>query len=130
MRQKTLICIKCHTRKPSKGKICDKCRYHIRKSTGEAKQYYLKNRKRILTHCYLYPRGSRKHRKDALFAFGSKCQKCGWNKAEIILHVHHKDCNRKNGKLPNLAILCPTCHFYQHFLENTGVFAFYKNLKN
>lgn len=41
------------------------------------------------------------------------CECCGiseWNNQPIVMQVHHKDGNRRNNKIPNLAILCPNCH--------------------
>lgn len=43
----------------------------------------------------------------------SKCEQCGiseWNGKPIRLQVHHKDGDRTNNELSNLAILCPNCH--------------------
>lgn len=47
---------------------------------------------------------------------GKICQKCGYNKYEI-LQVHHKDKNRDNNDLENLELICPNCHFEAHYLE-------------
>lgn len=47
---------------------------------------------------------------------GKKCEKCNYNKTEI-LQVHHKDRNRENNKLENLELICPNCHFEEHYLE-------------
>ncbi len=47
---------------------------------------------------------------------GEKCERCSYNKYEI-LQVHHKDRNRKNNELENLALICPNCHYEEHFLE-------------
>lgn len=49
---------------------------------------------------------------------GRKCEKCGYNKYEI-LHVHHKDRNRNNNDLSNLALICPNCHYEEHLLEKS-----------
>lgn len=49
---------------------------------------------------------------------GNSCERCGYNKFEI-LHLHHKDKNRHNNKLDNLEIICPNCHFEEHYLENS-----------
>ena len=43
-----------------------------------------------------------------------KCYECGYQKHPEILVIHHKDGNRKNGKLDNLIPLCPTCHAEAH----------------
>jgi hypothetical protein len=49
---------------------------------------------------------------------GNCCERCGYNKVEI-LQVHHKDENRKNNHLDNLELICPNCHFEQHYLEKS-----------
>jgi len=49
---------------------------------------------------------------------GIKCERCGYNKFEI-LQVHHKDKDRKNNNLDNLELICPNCHFEEHYLENS-----------
>lgn len=47
---------------------------------------------------------------------GKKCEKCSYSKYEI-LHIHHKDKNRNNNTLENLIIVCPNCHYEEHYLE-------------
>lgn len=49
------------------------------------------------------------YRKKALANFEHECVLCGEDNLEE-LHVHHKDGNRNNNKLKNLAILCVKCH--------------------
>jgi hypothetical protein len=49
---------------------------------------------------------------------GMKCERCSYNKYEI-LHVHHKDRNRKNNNLENLTLICPNCHYEEHLLEKS-----------
>lgn len=51
-------------------------------------------------------------------ASGSQCGRCSYNKVEI-LHVHHKDRNRENNNLDNLELICPNCHFEEHYLEKS-----------
>lgn len=43
-----------------------------------------------------------------------KCEHCGYNEEKAILGVHHKDEDRKNNALSNLAVLCPNCHSLAH----------------
>ena len=57
---------------------------------------------------------------------GQKCERCGYDKYEI-LQVHHKDRNRKNNDLKNLQLICPNCHYEEHFLEKSWL---KKRLKN
>lgn len=47
----------------------------------------------------------------------SKCEECGYDKIPEILVVHHKDRDRKNNALGNLAVLCPNCHAVEHLRE-------------
>ncbi len=49
---------------------------------------------------------------------GAKCERCGYSKVEI-LHVHHRDRNRKNNTLENLELVCPNCHYEEHYLEKS-----------
>lgn len=49
---------------------------------------------------------------------GRVCERCGYNRFEI-LQVHHKDRNRLNNDLANLELICPNCHFEEHYLEKS-----------
>ena len=49
---------------------------------------------------------------------GKKCEKCDYNKYQI-LEVHHKNRNRKNNELKNLELICPNCHAEEHLLEKS-----------
>ena len=49
---------------------------------------------------------------------GSSCERCGYNKQEI-LHVHHKDRDTDNNNLTNLELICPNCHYEEHYLEKS-----------
>ena len=53
-----------------------------------------------------------------LKARGEKCERCDYNKIEV-LQVHHKDRNRSNNALKNLALICPNCHYEEHYLEKS-----------
>ena len=46
---------------------------------------------------------------------GSVCERCGYNKVEI-LQVHHKNRNNKDNELNNLELICPNCHYEEHYL--------------
>jgi len=62
---------------------------------------------------------SQRHLKIRLLAArGGVCERCGYDKVEI-LQVHHKDRNRTNSDLKNLELVCPNCHFEEHYLENS-----------
>ena len=49
---------------------------------------------------------------------GGKCERCGYTKTQI-LHVHHKDRDRKNNSSNNLELICPNCHYEEHYLEKS-----------
>ncbi len=49
---------------------------------------------------------------------GMKCERCGYAKLEI-LHVHHRDRNKHNNDLKNLELICPNCHYEEHYLEKS-----------
>jgi predicted nucleic acid-binding Zn ribbon protein len=49
---------------------------------------------------------------------GIMCERCGYNKYEI-LQVHHKDRNRDNNAIENLELICPNCHYEEHLLEKS-----------
>jgi len=51
-------------------------------------------------------------------ARGNRCEKCGYDKIEI-LQVHHKDKNKNNNNLDNLELICPNCHFEKHYSEKS-----------
>jgi len=46
------------------------------------------------------------------------CERCGYKKTEI-LQIHHKDRNKNNNSLDNLEIICPNCHYEEHYLEKS-----------
>ena len=46
---------------------------------------------------------------------GEKCERCSYNKEEI-LQIHHKNRNRDDNSLKNLELLCPNCHYEEHYL--------------
>jgi predicted nucleic acid-binding Zn ribbon protein len=47
---------------------------------------------------------------------GPTCERCGYNRIGI-LQVHHKDQNRQNNALNNLELVCPNCHYEEHYGE-------------
>lgn len=49
---------------------------------------------------------------------GSSCERCGYNKPEI-LQVHHLNRDRSNNELSNLQLICPNCHYEEHYLEKS-----------
>lgn len=59
-----------------------------------------------------------------LKARGGICGRCGYNKHEI-LQVHHKNRNRNDNSMKNLELICPNCHYEEHFLEKSWLKSFY-----
>jgi hypothetical protein len=51
---------------------------------------------------------------------GKICERCNYDTYEI-LQIHHKDRNRKNNELNNLELICPNCHFEEHYLEKNWI---------
>lgn len=49
---------------------------------------------------------------------GEKCERCDYNVSEV-LQVHHKDRHSKNNDLNNLELICPNCHFEDHYSEKS-----------
>ncbi len=49
---------------------------------------------------------------------GTVCERCGYSKYEI-LQVHHKNRDRNNNTIENLELICPNCHYEEHFLEKS-----------
>ena len=49
---------------------------------------------------------------------GKICARCTYNKYEI-LQIHHKDRDRKNNSLGNLELICPNCHYEEHFFKKS-----------
>ncbi len=49
---------------------------------------------------------------------GRKCERCGYSKVEI-LQVHHKNRIHKDDRMENLELICPNCHFEEHYLEKS-----------
>jgi hypothetical protein len=49
---------------------------------------------------------------------GVACERCGYSKKEI-LHVHHKNRNRSDNRSENLELICPNCHYEEHYLEKS-----------
>lgn len=45
------------------------------------------------------------------------CERCGFDKHEAAIIVHHKDRNRKNNHIDNLEVLCANCHLIEHYGE-------------
>ena len=55
-------------------------------------------------------------KKRLLTARGHVCERCSYDKADI-LQVHHKNRDRSNNSLDNLELICPNCHYEEHYLQ-------------
>ena len=55
-----------------------------------------------------------------------KCNKCQWNRTISVLQVHHKNRNRAHNTIDNLEILCPTCHYEEHYYAGDGLYKKHK----
>ena len=51
---------------------------------------------------------------------GPRCERCGYAQVEI-LHVHHRDRDRSNNDASNLELICPNCHYEEHYLEKNQI---------
>jgi len=71
-----------------------------------------------------YKNGIHIYRKWAFAHYPHECAHCGWKKYPKILVVHHLDRDRKNNKIENLMILCPTCHAFDTW--GVGIFKWIK----
>ena len=49
---------------------------------------------------------------------GPECERCRYAKKQI-LHVHHKDRNPSHNDFSNLELICPNCHYEEHYLEKS-----------
>lgn len=43
------------------------------------------------------------------------CERCGYDKHEAAIIVHHRDRNRMNDAEENLEVLCENCHAIEHW---------------
>jgi hypothetical protein len=59
------------------------------------------------------------YKKIAFSVKERKCERCGFNKNEAALVVHHRDRNRKNNSVENLEVLCANCHYVEHYKDHT-----------
>jgi len=133
---KVVFCsISCFNKSPYRGapgvrdmvRKCEHCAKEYRRQPGQTKRRYCSDQcykaARYGTHQYslhIIPRGKGPTKPQRLNARTMKeafpyCQRCGWREEPAILHVHHKNRNRRDRMIENLEVLCPNCHFTDHY---------------
>lgn len=73
--------------------------------------------KEIMPPHYGIGTGEHRYREIAFAAKPKKCERCGYDKHEAGIVVHHKDRNRENNDISNLEVLCAICHNIEHWGE-------------
>ncbi len=49
---------------------------------------------------------------------GQKCERCKYAIYDV-LQVHHRNRDRGDNRPENLELICPNCHFEEHYLQKT-----------
>ena len=52
----------------------------------------------------------------------AECNRCKWNQFVDVLQTHHRDRDRSNNSSSNLEVLCPTCHYSEHYQAHDGIY--------
>jgi hypothetical protein len=75
--------------------------------------------KEIMPPHYGTGRADHTYRRKVFSTLGKPkvCERCGYDKHEAAIIVHHKDRNRMNDADSNLEILCANCHAIEHWKE-------------
>ena len=115
-------------------RICIRCGNEYMRCGGNAGQKFCsvacaKSFKEVakqdnLPFCHRANKTIRTNRKTAQDAYKRSfpaCMRCGWNIEPTILHVHHRNRNRKDVSISNLEVLCPTCHVLEHFRAKDSI---------
>jgi hypothetical protein len=118
----------------NKAKYCSRLCYHRSQKWRGSKEFkcikcnkkFMSSPSRGCKFCTIKCRGEYQRKTETYASFVNvrkamkrrglieKCEKCGYNEVKDILGIHHKDENRKNNKIENLMIVCPTCHSLIH----------------
>lgn len=117
-RKDNCICAECNRsfyRPPKKAAQRKKDRIFCSRTCKEAQQVV--GGPLALPH---YGEGQHSYRKLAFSSNPKKCNRCSYNRHPEVLQVHHVDRDRSNNSIENLEVLCPTCHFEEHFLAKDG----------
>ena len=63
-----------------------------------------------------YGNGNNADYRSLIFSVRPKiCERCGFDKHQAAIVVHHKDRNRSNNDITNLEVLCANCHYIEHW---------------
>lgn len=85
--------------------FCDRaCRYKAQKLDG-VKEIHPNHYGKSTTFNY---------RVAAFEAYEKCCVRCGYDRSEFALDVHHKDHDHSNNEISNLEVLCCNCHMIEH----------------
>lgn len=76
----------------------------------------------IMPSHYGLGNGKYSYRKTTLNERPPICERCGYDKHEAAIVIHHKDHNRENNKSENLEVLCANCHAIEHWGEEENNF--------
>ena len=71
--------------------------------------------KEILPKHYGTGSGAYYYRRIAFADRPKICERCGFDKHEAAIIVHHRDRNRENNDPSNLEVLCANCHAIEHW---------------
>jgi len=101
--------------KTPKNKTCEQCGGEFSINTGQTYQTRFCSRQcridaRPISVCANGFKRAYKRRGIPI----DKCDWCGYSEHPEILGFHHKDRNRKNNALDNMALVCPNCHAIEH----------------
>ena len=121
---------------PGFTQTCEQCGKQYTRVNGQTKRRFCSRHCAIIAKhgtvqltLKVFPPGQKRiikqgHSRKTAAAFKESfpfCQRCGWREEPKILHVHHKDRDRKNRTIENFEVLCPTCHVLEHFRAGDSI---------